>query len=157
MQEASERLSDDSIRKMTAEGETRDSQGNPPGVRAILNVSRWTLALGFLGAGVAYLLQRSDWAAGIACGTVLGWLDFRWLRRGVVSMLSSAAETAPRARRSAGFSAFLALFRYILIGLIGYAIFEYLHVPIVSIVVGLCALGVATIAASVWEILNPAK
>jgi hypothetical protein len=36
-----------------------------------------------------------------------------------------------------------------------YVIFKYLRVPLASMVVGMCALGAATIAASVYEILRP--
>ncbi|PYU46091.1 MAG: hypothetical protein DMG53_12805 [Acidobacteria bacterium] len=48
------------------------------------------------------------------------------------------------------------LFRYGLIALAVYVIFEYLRVPLVSMVVGLCALGAATVVASVYEIFDPA-
>ena len=50
---------------------------------------------------------------------------------------------------------FTAIFRYGLLALAVYVIFEYLHVPLGSMVAGLCALAAATIAASVWEILRP--
>ena len=49
----------------------------------------------------------------------------------------------------------LALFRYVLIGLTVYVIFIYQHIPLASMIVGLCALAAAAIAASVWEILAP--
>jgi len=49
------------------------------------------------------------------------------------------------------------IFRYGLLALAVYVIFNYLHVPIGSMVVGLCALAAATIAASVWEILHPVE
>jgi len=44
-----------------------------------------------------------------------------------------------------------------LIGLIVYVIFIYLHVPLLSMLVGLCALGAAAILASVYEILRPVE
>jgi len=47
------------------------------------------------------------------------------------------------------------MFRYGLIGFCVYVIFDVLKVPLASMVVGLCALGAATIAASVYEILRP--
>ncbi len=50
---------------------------------------------------------------------------------------------------------FRALFRYGLIALAVYVIFKYLRVPLLSMILGLCALGAATIAASVYEILHP--
>jgi hypothetical protein len=49
------------------------------------------------------------------------------------------------------------VFRYGLIALAVYVIFIYLRVPLVSMIVGLCALGAATVAASVYEILYPAE
>jgi len=47
-------------------------------------------------------------------------------------------------------------FRYGVMVLAVYVIFIYLRVPLVSMVVGLCALGAATVLASVYEILHPA-
>jgi hypothetical protein len=48
-----------------------------------------------------------------------------------------------------------AILRYGLIGLSVYVSFEYLHVPLVGLMTGLCAFGLATIAASIWATLNP--
>jgi small-conductance mechanosensitive channel len=64
-------------------------------------------------------------------------------------------EARPKAQVPLG-TYFMGLFRYGLIGLCVYVIFTYLHVPLGSLIVGLCALGAATIAASVYEILRPA-
>jgi len=50
---------------------------------------------------------------------------------------------------------FKALFRYGLIAGAVYVIFEYLKVPILSMIAGLFALGAATIVASLYEILRP--
>jgi len=47
------------------------------------------------------------------------------------------------------------MFRYGLIALIAYVIFRYLKVPALSMILGLCALGAATVAVSVYEILRP--
>jgi ATP synthase I chain len=129
----------------------------PVGARALRNISRLTLVLGISGAVIAFFLDRTDWSKGLALGAILGWLNFRWLKRGVTAILSAPAQLPSEKARNPAVSAFLALFRYGLIGLSAYAIFIYLHVPLVSLAVGLCALGAATIAASVWEILRPAK
>jgi len=51
---------------------------------------------------------------------------------------------------------FRAVFRYALIALAVYVIFEYLHVPVLSMILGLCSLGASTMAVSVHEILHPA-
>jgi hypothetical protein len=42
-----------------------------------------------------------------------------------------------------------------LIGLAVYVIFIVLKVPVLSMIAGLCALGAAAVAASVYEILRP--
>jgi len=47
---------------------------------------------------------------------------------------------------------FAALFRYALIALMVYVIFKFLRVPLASMVVGMCALAAAAIAASVYEL-----
>jgi ABC-type uncharacterized transport system permease subunit len=46
------------------------------------------------------------------------------------------------------------MFRYGLIALSVYVIFRYLSVPVLSMIFGLCALGAATIAVSVHELLQ---
>jgi hypothetical protein len=51
----------------------------------------------------------------------------------------------------------LIFFRYGLIAVTVYVIFGYLKVPLLSMIAGLCALAVAAIAASVYEILHPAE
>ena len=69
---------------------------------------------------------------------------------------SRAQAGLPRPRVPAG--AYLrALFRYALIALLVYVIFEFLKVPLASMVVGLCALGPAAIAASLYEVAHPRK
>lgn len=141
-----------------------------PGEHILNRIARLTLGFGLASAVVAALLHRVDWAEGLASGAVLGWLNFRWLRRGVLAIVKSASATAmPESpanppeiaenrsdTRGLDLSGvLLMLFRYALLGLGVYAIFSYLHVPLVSIALGLCALGAAIMAASVWEVLKP--
>jgi ATP synthase I chain len=124
------------------------------GMSTIRRIPWLTLAIGFTGAVVAALVYRNyNFATGLALGTLLGWFNFRLLRRGVAAIVASAAAPEGGSRPRAPVVA--AVFRYGLIGLTLYVIFEYLHVPLVSLAAGLCAAGVATIAASVWAILNP--
>jgi hypothetical protein len=148
------------------------SDGPLPGEHVLLRIAWLTLGIGFGAALAAAFLHHSDWAKGIVCGTVLGWLNFRWLKRGISAMIqsvsvSTAAKPASQpsevidnrqdTRASAMPTYLLLTFRYVLLGLGVYVIFIYLHVPLVSIGLGLCALGAATIAASVWEVLKPAR
>jgi small-conductance mechanosensitive channel len=115
-----------------------------------------TLALGFTAAAIVTLDGYARWGAGLVIGTVLAWLNYRWLRRGVstIVLASKAQAGSVRPRVPTG-TYFLMLFRYGLIALAVYVIFEYLKVPVLSIVVGLFALAIAAIGASVYEILHP--
>jgi len=124
------------------------------GMSTIRRIPWLTLAIGFTASAVMALVYRDyNFATGLALGTLLGWLNFRLLRRGVAAIVASAAGPEGGSRPRAPVVA--AVFRYGLIGLSLYVIFEYLHVPLLSLAAGICAAGVATIAASIWAILNP--
>jgi ATP synthase I chain len=120
-------------------------------------ISWLTLLIGFVAALLVALLRDRLWGAGLAIGTALAWLNFRWLRRGLDALVvASTAQAGKEEPAVPLLSYFAMLFRYGLIALAVYVIFIYLRVPLASMVVGLCALGAATIAASVYEILHPA-
>jgi small-conductance mechanosensitive channel len=115
-----------------------------------------TLLFGFSAAVILALAHQRPWATGLAIGTVLAWLNFRWLKRGLDALVrASEAQQGREKPRVPLATYFTAVFRYGLLALAVYVIFSYLHVPIGGMVVGLCALAAATIAASVWEILHP--
>ena len=115
-----------------------------------------TLLFGFTTAAIFVILQRTPWAAGLAIGTILAWLNFRWLKRALDALvLASKAQEGREKPRVPRATYFVALFRYGLLALSVYVIYTYAHVPLGSMIVGMCALAVAAIAASVWEILGP--
>jgi hypothetical protein len=117
-----------------------------------------TLVLGGATAIIVAFLGRRAWAEGLAIGTVLAWLNFRWLKRGLDALAAVSAAQEGFARPRIPFGTWFRLMsRYGLIAFCVYVIFEYLKVPLASMVVGLCALGAATIAASVYEILRPTE
>jgi hypothetical protein len=142
-----------------------------PGARVLQRIEALTLGFGAAAALCAILmLRRVDWAEGLLGGAVLGWLNFRWLRRGILAMFQAAVTHAAQrpaateenasGESKTAFSAgtyFTLLFRYALVGLGVYVIFSYLHVPLVSIGLGLCALVAAIMAASVWEVVTSWK
>ncbi len=133
--------------------------GAPAGLETEGRIAWLTLALGFGGAAAAAALTRSrPWAVGVAVGTALAWLNFRWLRRGLDALVeASTAQAGAEKPQVPLISYFAAAFRYGLIGLMMYVTFEVLKVPLLSMILGLCALGAATIAASVYEILHPVE
>ena len=133
------------------------SDGGSPviGTRVLRNIGNLTLAIGALAGGLALVFHRGEWAKGVILGAALAWLHFKGIKRGVGVMLSVDADRESKPSRGA--MVLLLVFRYVLLGGAVYVIFNYIHVPLLSIAVGLCALGAATIAASVWEILSPAE
>jgi hypothetical protein len=132
--------------------------GDVVGLQTEGRIAWLTLVLGFAATIAAALTRPRPWAVGIAVGTGLAWLNFRWLRRALDGLVeSSTAQAGAKKAHVPLVSYFAAAFRYGLIALMMYVTFEVLKVPLLSMVLGLCALGAATIAASVYEILHPVK
>jgi ATP synthase I chain len=124
------------------------------GAGAVRRIPWLTLIIGFAAAVGTELFSRQwRWAVGLVVGTVLGWLNFWLLVRGAEILLRvrPAQESSEKSR----LPIWELVFRYGLIGLSVYVSFKYLHVPLASLIAGLCAFGVATIASSVWVIVNP--
>ena len=124
-------------------------------VRSESRISFLTLLLGVLAGVPVGHFRGWRWGLGIFIGAMLAWVNFRWLKQGVDALASSATEQAdqPNARVPI-LTYFKAMFRYGLIALCVYVIFKYLNVPVLSMIFGLCALGAATIAVSVHELLH---
>jgi ATP synthase I chain len=129
---------------------------SPPAALTERRISWLTLLIGLIAALLVALFRDRLWGAGLAIGAFLAWVNFRWLRRGLDALVVASTAQAGKEKPAVPlFTYFAMLFRYGLIALVVYVIFEYLRVPLVSMVVGLCALGAATIAASVYEIWHP--
>ena len=128
------------------------------GLRTERRILWLTPLFGLVAALAALGLQQRAWAAGLLIGSILAWLNFLWLKRGLdLLAFASQAQSGREKPRVPLWTYALAALRYGLLAIAVYAIFEYLHVPLSSLVLGLCALGAATTAASVWEILVPEK
>jgi hypothetical protein len=130
--------------------------GSPVGQRTVRRIAYLIPSFGFTGGLLAVLFHRFDWAEGLIAGSGLAWLNFRWLKRGV-EIFTSSSQVGTGKPRGHAVAYSVAVFRYVLIGAAVYVIFSYLHVPLLSIALGLCAFIAATIVASVWEILQSVK
>lgn len=127
------------------------------GLETERRISRLTPLMGAVAGVSVYFAGKRGWALGLFLGSLLAWLNFRWLRRGMDALVTGSAAQAGLAQpRLPLLTYFAAAFRYGLLAVGVYVIFIYLHVPLVSLILGLCALGAAAVAASVWEILHPA-
>jgi len=127
-----------------------------PYARTERRIAYLTLVLGALAAVAAGFLYSIRAGAGVLLGAILAWINFRWLERAMdsVTRASTAQEGSPEARVLV--TSYLGLFaRYALIAAIVYATFSLFRIPVLSILVGLCALGAAAITATLIEVLSP--
>ena len=128
---------------------------NEPGVRTNERISRLTLILGLVAALLVFFLRSHLYAAGIAVGTALAWLNFRWLDQALAVMERQATvqEGAPAVRVPPGTYAKV-VGRYLLMAAAIYVTVHYFAVPLVSLIVGLLALGAGAFAASIYEVIS---
>jgi ATP synthase I subunit len=117
-----------------------------------------TLVIGAAAAAGAAYLSSLRMGAGILAGSLLAWLSFRWLESAVDGLMraSTAAAGSAQARVPMG-SVLKIMARYALIAGAVCVIFFVFQVPIVSMLLGLCALGAATIVATLYELWHPAS
>ena len=125
------------------------------GLRTERRIAWLTLVFGVAAGIAAAALRNWMWAGGLMIGAVLAWFNFRWLRKGLDALVATAtAQVGAEKPRVPIGTYFRALFRYALLALCVYAIFKFLRVPLASMIVGMCALAAAAMAASVYEILR---
>jgi len=122
-----------------------------------INLSRriaWlTLLLGFLAASVVSLAKSPRAGVGIAVGASLAWLNFRWLDQTLAALVTvaTAQSRSPQSRVPAMIYWKFAG-RYVLMGLAIYVTVHYFAVPVLTVILGLLALGAAAIAGSLYEV-----
>ena len=122
-----------------------------------LNLSRriaWlTLLLGFLAALVVTFAKSPRAGLGIAVGTFLAWLNYRWLDQTLGALVTVAtAQTGSPQTRVPTQIYWKFVGRYVLMGLAIYVTVRYFAVPVLSLILGLLALGAAAIVASLYEV-----
>jgi hypothetical protein len=118
-------------------------------------IAQLTLVLGALASVGAALLFSIRIGAGVLIGAILGWINFRWLKAGLdaVMRVATAQAGSPNPKLPVG-SLIQLLGRYSLIALSVCVIFIFFKIPVLSMIVGMCALGAATIVASLYEVFQ---
>jgi hypothetical protein len=113
------------------------------------------LVLGFAAAVFVFLAKSKNFGVGIAVGTVLSWLNFRWLDQslGVVATVATAKAGTSRARTPASFYWKIGG-RYVLIAAVIYVTVHYFAVPLLSELVGLLSLGAGAMVGSLYEVFR---
>lgn len=101
--------------------------------------------------------ERWGWQAsvGVALGGALSWLNFRWLKQGVETLVrvSTAQAVADRARVPR--SVYVKFFgRFALLLIIAYAILSRSLLPAAAVVAGLFSLVAAVMIEMVWGLVR---
>jgi hypothetical protein len=118
-------------------------------------IARLTLALGAIAATGASLLFSIRIGAGVLIGALLAWVNFRWLKSALDTVTRAATAQAEPSKARVPIGSLLGLIgRYFLIAVSVCVIFIFFRIPILSMLVGLCALGAATIGASLYEVFQ---
>ena len=117
-----------------------------------------TLALGFSAALAVSLIRTPRAGCGVAAGTVLAWLNYRWLDQGIGALVIAfqSQEGSPHPRVPASMYWKFAS-RYALLGLIVYIIVSRFSVPLLAVVAGLLALGAGATAEGLYEVFVGSK
>lgn len=124
--------------------------------RAERRIAALTLALGAIGAALAWWLWSPRAGLGVAVGGALAWLNGVWMRqmteaiaRLAVAQAQDQSGTAkPRIPRGV-YARFLG--RYALMAAVIYAMFTRFEVPVASVLIGLLALGAAAMVQGIVE------
>ena len=110
--------------------------------RAAGRIERNMLWIAALGTPAAYLARGWRWAAGFLLGSLLSWLNYRWLRRMIEALGGS--------RRPRGFAFAL---RYLLLGAAAYVILRFSRISLAGVLAGLFVLIAAVFAETIFELI----
>ena len=118
-------------------------------------IARLTLVLGGIASVGACFMFSLRVAAGVLIGALLSWINFRWLKSALDAVARAATAQAEFSKVRVPIGSLFGLIgRYFLIAISGCVIFIFFRIPILSMLVGLCALGAATIGASLYEVFQ---
>jgi len=114
-----------------------------------------TVLLGAAGAVAAALLKSPRFGIGVAVGTLLAWLNYRWLDRGLGALINAAVAQQGSAKPRVPVGVWVRFAgRYLLIGLAVYVTVFYFGVPLLAVLLGLLALGAAAITEGLYELFS---
>jgi hypothetical protein len=121
-------------------------------------IAHLTLAIGVTAAAGGVYFSSLRMGAGILAGSVLAWISFHWLETALDGLMraSTAKADSAQARLPVG-SIFKIMARYALIAGAVCVIFFVFQVPVLGMLIGLCALGAATIVATLYELWHSAS
>jgi ATP synthase I chain len=118
----------------------------------------YTLVSGVIVAIVAAAMHSVRWSAGVAVGTALALLNYRWLDQALGGMVTAAQAQEGATKAVVPVSLYAKFMgRYLLIAIVLCVIVKFFRVPILACLVGLLALGSGTIAAALQDVFSGNK
>ena len=114
-----------------------------------------TAALGL--AAALLVLVRWGWrpGAGVALGGVLAWINFRWLKQGVNSLVRISTAQANSEHARVPISTYAKFFgRFALLLVVVYVILSRSRLPVAAVLGGLFAVVAAVMIELMWELLR---
>jgi hypothetical protein len=119
-------------------------------------IARLTPAIGVIASACASYFVSIRMGAGILTGAMVAWISFHWLESALDGLVRVSTAQAGSEDAGVPVGAILKIFgRYALMAGVVYVIFFIFKVPVVSMLLGLCALGAATVVAVLYEIWHP--
>ena len=131
------------------------ARDNDTALRMSRRIERLTLIFGMIAALAVAFAKSPRAGIGIGIGSLLAWLNYHWLDQALASLATVAAaqEGSPNARVPASiYWKFVG--RYVLIGLVVYVSVHYFNVPILSVLIGLLALGAGAMAEGLYQVFT---
>jgi hypothetical protein len=116
--------------------------------RAASRIERNIAIIAATGTVAAFAWRGWSWGAGFFLGSLIAWVNYRWLRK-LVEALGGAARPQRRGFRIA--------LHYLLLGAGGYAIVRFSPVSGLAVIAGLFVLTVAVFAEAIFEIVYARK
>jgi hypothetical protein len=117
-------------------------------------IEGWTLGLGALISVTAAMRVTGRAGAGVAAGTALAWLNFRWLKKGIAVLESHSTQPSPGMTRVPR-GVYVRFFGgYALLLAVLYAIFFYSWLPAQAVLAGLFTLVAGIIVEGVYQLLS---
>jgi len=114
-----------------------------------------TLAFGL--AAAIFAIARWGWrpGAGVALGAVLAWLNFRWLKQGVGTLVQVSTAQAGAEHARVPFGIYVKFFgRFVLLLTVVYVILSRSLLPLMSVFGGLFAVAAAVMIELMWELVS---
>jgi len=117
--------------------------------RAAWRIGRNLAVIASLGTVAGFAARGWPWGAGFFLGSVISWLNYRWLRRLVESLGGSKARTRGR-------SMVIAI-RYLLLAVAAYVILRYTPINKAAVFAGIFVLTAAVFVEVLFEIVYARK